>query len=358
MKDWIKATYYNWYNAVVVTKQRIGEAAAGRSFSEILRDYVEGVKSELGSLKDRVHDLKGTNYSLGMMHYKSGNMTDALLRFKMLKKFYPEMIELDYLIGRAYIENSEDVKAKPFIESYLKSQDQKYRKEAEYCYDVLENRKSNISAIPLTITEHTFDVISPEYNEIYFSGESSPQDQLFQMINANCIDIGMPYGHIVLDVGCGTGYMGELLKKHKIASVIHGLDISTNMIESCKALKTDDLSTYDALYKSDVDSFMSSYQQSTKFTIVSFSNFFLYYKDVSKCLAFASSVLADKGAIALNYKTSSEDLDVEFDTYMEEFRYGDAYITKLAAEAGLKIKTRNEVEFIDGDKGFCMILVK
>lgn len=358
MKDWVKATYNNWHHAFSMTSRSFKEEFSGRSLKQVISDYIQDIKVQFSGLSGKLHDLRGTNYKLGMEHYERGNFPDAIFRFKMLKRFYPDMKEADYFIARSYFENGNENSAKQFISEYLKSQDQKYRVEAEYTYDVLENRVQNIQVIPTQLAKHTFDVLSYDYDAIYLSSDETPQNTMFSMINSYCVESGSPFGHISLDIGCGTGYIGRMLKSAKIASVINGLDISPRMIEICNSLKNEGLKVYDQCYEQDFDSFILSYNQSTKFSIITISNFLLYYSKLDTCLNYLKPLLSDKGLIAITYKTSLVEGNVSFDPYMEEFRYNDEYVAKVIGDAGLQIQKKTEVTFVDGDKGFCMLLIK
>ena len=84
----------------------------------------------------------------------------------------------------------------------------------------------------------------------------------------------------------------------------------------------------------------------------------LYYSKLDTCINYLTQFLSDKGMIAITYKTSDIEGNVSFDPYMEEFRYSDEYVSQVIANSGLQVQKKTEVTFVDGDKGFCMLLIK
>lgn len=46
--------------------------------------------------KEKFKNLYQTNYNTGMHHLENGNLWDATLRFKIIKKFWPNKLEAQY----------------------------------------------------------------------------------------------------------------------------------------------------------------------------------------------------------------------------------------------------------------------
>ena len=77
----------------------------------------------------------------------------------------------------------------------------------------------------------------------------------------------------ILDLGCGTGLMGELLKPH--AEKLTGIDISSKIIEEARAKNV-----YDQLYQSDLNEFLQA--NTANFDLVSATDVLIYMGDLSK----------------------------------------------------------------------------
>jgi predicted TPR repeat methyltransferase len=327
-----------------------------KNLKEAVVDLLNKAKYELIEVRKKMKNLEHTNYDLGMYHYNSGNLSDAIFRFKMLKKIFKVSGQIDYFIGRCYIERNQIEKAKPYIESYLKGMDTTFREEAKYCYDLAYGRIQNIKAIPQSIVKRTFNLLAEKYDEIFFSKPNLPQDEVYKQLNAYVNEVGSPYGNKVLDLGCGTGYIAKMLKSNKVAGSIVGVDFSSKMIEICKALKIDHAPCYDILFEESFESYFSK-EIDKQFDIIIASKIISYFNDPLKLLTSCKEMLKTGGVIALTYKVSSQD-KVRFDSLFEEFQFDEAYVAKVALDCGLSIKSSVDVKFPDGDNGKLMLLIK
>ncbi len=59
--------------------------------------------TEYSVIREKMKDLSKTNYDLGMKHLENGRVSEAIFRFKMLKKFYPEYYEAYYQLAYCLI---------------------------------------------------------------------------------------------------------------------------------------------------------------------------------------------------------------------------------------------------------------
>jgi predicted TPR repeat methyltransferase len=347
----------SWHESYLKVKEKLVENLQGRSLKQATISIFSDLKNEVSSINHKVKDLRKTNYDLGMYHYNAGNLSDALFRFKLLKKFYQGIDELDFFIGRCYIERNMGNKAKPYIEAYLKSTDTRFREEAKYCYDLIHGRLKNIQKIPLKILERTFDILAPKYNDIFLSKPNPPQDEVYKAISAYMSEIGSPYGNRILDLGCGTGYIVELLKRHKIAGSAQGVDISSKMLDICKNLKVDGIPCYDTLNNEDLEIFLNK-EPSSQFDVIIASKTLHYFNDPKKLFDSCHKLLKPKGALVIAFKTSNDEELIQFDAFFEEFQFSHAYLSKQAKFHKLTVKNSVDVRFPDGDQGKIMLLIK
>ena len=53
-------------------------------------------QSFINDTKEKFRNLYQTNYNTGMYHLENGNLWDATLRFKIIKRFWPNKLEAQY----------------------------------------------------------------------------------------------------------------------------------------------------------------------------------------------------------------------------------------------------------------------
>lgn len=79
----------------------------------------EEVKEELISMKYKYDNLLETNYNLGLTHIENGNISDAIFRFRFIRKFWPNFHEALYQLAYCLILNKKIAEAKKVLEELL-----------------------------------------------------------------------------------------------------------------------------------------------------------------------------------------------------------------------------------------------
>jgi tetratricopeptide (TPR) repeat protein len=64
---------------------------------------IDEAVTEYGIIREKMKDLSATNYNLGMKHLENGRTSEAIFRFKMIKKFWPENYEAYYQLAYCLI---------------------------------------------------------------------------------------------------------------------------------------------------------------------------------------------------------------------------------------------------------------
>ncbi|HLL26073.1 MAG TPA: methyltransferase [Xanthobacteraceae bacterium] len=132
--------------------------------------------------------------------------------------------------------------------------------------------------------------------------------------------------HRVLDLGCGTGLMGEAVRKR--ADELVGVDLSPAMLAIAERKKI-----YDALNAGDLISFLGA--DPRLFDLILAADVFVYLDDLSPVLQMAASRLAAGGAIAFSIETHPGDGVILRDTL--RFAHGEPHLRAVAAEASLVV---------------------
>lgn len=87
--------------------------------TEFLGDKLEVAQSEFSVIKQKCKNLRETNYDLGLKHLENGNLTDAIFRFRFIKKFWPDLYDAYYQLSYCLVLNNELKKAKEILEELL-----------------------------------------------------------------------------------------------------------------------------------------------------------------------------------------------------------------------------------------------
>jgi len=74
---------------------------------------------EFGDVKAKVSNLLETNYNLGLKHLDKGNISDAVFRFRFVKKFWPEYLDAHYQLAYSLALNKKPYEAKKILTELL-----------------------------------------------------------------------------------------------------------------------------------------------------------------------------------------------------------------------------------------------
>ncbi|MCE3255039.1 MAG: Tetratricopeptide repeat [Rickettsiaceae bacterium] len=114
--------------------------------SGIFDKIASSVSSEYQSIKEKSKDLYSTNYKLGMRFLEEGNLKEAIFRFKITKKFWPNNYDAYYQLAICLILNEEFAEAQKVIDELLtKNPDYQidknhiYREKIDYLLGKIDN---------------------------------------------------------------------------------------------------------------------------------------------------------------------------------------------------------------------------
>ena len=68
-------------------------------FSDFLSKKYDDAWDELSIIKEKCKDLRQTNYELGLMHLEKDNLSEAIFRFRLIKRFWPNFFEAHYQLA-------------------------------------------------------------------------------------------------------------------------------------------------------------------------------------------------------------------------------------------------------------------
>ena len=144
----------------------------------------------------------------------------------------------------------------------------------------------------------------------------------------------------VLDLGCGTGLMGQAIRPH--AGQLSGVDLSAGMLRQARAK-----GIYDQLEKADIAAMPLVSQ---RFDLILAADVFIYLGALEQVVGWAAAHLAQTGLLAFTLEAAGPD-DPDF-VLQPSRRYAHSreYVQRLLAQAGLAI-TNLEPTVLRHDRG-------
>ncbi|WP_394777403.1 methyltransferase, partial [Undibacterium sp.] len=133
----------------------------------------------------------------------------------------------------------------------------------------------------------------------------------------------------IVDLGCGTGLCGVLLKPY--AGTLDGIDLSTAMLEQAKQKNI-----YDSLACTEISEFLGRLPQ--RYDVALAADVFVYIGDLSGIFSAASKALKAGGLFAFSVEEAaeSEQQDVVLRA-SRRFAHSLAYLHRMAGEHGFAI---------------------
>ena len=88
-------------------------------FIDFIQNKIQETKNEFGDIRAKMSNLLETNYNLGLKHLEKGNISDAVFRFRFIKKFWPECFDAYYQLAYALALNKKPYEAKKVLTELL-----------------------------------------------------------------------------------------------------------------------------------------------------------------------------------------------------------------------------------------------
>jgi predicted TPR repeat methyltransferase len=193
----------------------------------------------------------------------------------------------------------------------------------------LIGKESPSGAVPSAFAETLFDHYAGSFDEALVARLDY---RLPELLDRAIRAAGPGRFGLVLDLGCGTGLMGQRLRP--IADRLEGYDISSGMLSQARAK-----GIYDYLGKADLRDF--SYA-GPKADLVTAADVFIYVGALESVVKTIAGLLADGGVFAF----SVERLDGEGDFVLQSSRryaHAPRYVREVLAANGLELLSMETV---------------
>jgi predicted TPR repeat methyltransferase len=191
---------------------------------------------------------------------------------------------------------------------------------------------------PTAYVETLFDAYAPTFETALLQKLHYRVPELL----AKAIKAVAPARHYrsMLDVGCGTGLMGDYFR----ADVDHmaGMDLSEAMLQ-----KAEEKRVYDRLFKGDVNEL--DYPAGSADLIIA-ADVFVYVGDLDKAFSRLVEALGSDGLFAFSVETHVEDGELILQSSLR-YTHSQAYVRRVLAEHGLVASTidREAIRFDRGE---------
>ena len=281
---------------------------------------------------------ENSNFNIGTVYYKKKNFKEAEIYFKNAISLNPKFTEAYYNLGIIYHDQNKLNLAKKYYQDTLKL-DPKFS-EAEHILNSISGKTSKFA--PREYVEKLFDNYANEFDNSLLNDLNYKTPKIIKKIILN--DKNNKSGS-VLDLGCGTGLMGEELKLN--FHYIDGVDLSKLMIEKAYEKKI-----YRNLFHEEIERHLNG-------TILDYDYFvaadvFVYIGDLSNIFRIIKNKNKRKGRLIF----STEHCDREEYALTNKGRYTHSrkYIENLCKRFGyniiffdkFQIRKDNDINIIGG----------
>ncbi len=314
-------------------------------------DLYEDMKILFKESREKIKDLITTNFNLGIYHFKQGNITDAIFRFKLVIYFRPTELMAYYYLAKCMIIKNNSEKA---IDILKKSIESGYgSKESIYLLATLDRSQAHPEYIPLTIIENYFDNEALEFKKANTIEADHSNSKILFKICAEIIEKENKSIINIIDLGCGNGVSSLYFKEKFPSSNISGIDLSQEMINLSKKLKIQQIPVFDDLTKTEMMDFLNT--TSKKFDLITASNSLHYQKDLTSILNLARKALSDGGIMAFSIE-KSDSAKVDLNNSMKNYCFDRSIIETSIGNAKFNQLHISEHQINDHENYFYIVI--
>jgi predicted TPR repeat methyltransferase len=198
-----------------------------------------------------------------------------------------------------------------------------------HLFDALRGHAT--AAAPRSYVVAMFDDMAPRFEALLVG---TLEYRVPELLRA-AVDRVAPDRHFdhALDLGCGTGLTGRLLRP--IVDVLHGVDLSPKMIDLAQAK-----GGYDELHRADLIDYLHA--SSTRYQLITATDVLIYIGDLDPLFAAMRGNLAGGGLIACSIERH-DGVDVRL-APTGRYQHSRGYIERLATDYRLDVVAFDPIE--------------
>ncbi len=88
--------------------------------SSFAKERITDLGREARDMRRRMKNLLDSNYEVGMTHLSNGDVSDAIFRFRFIRKFWPDHLPSRYQLAYCLVLKGKKTEAKIILEELLK----------------------------------------------------------------------------------------------------------------------------------------------------------------------------------------------------------------------------------------------
>ncbi|OOG50624.1 tetratricopeptide repeat protein [Polaromonas sp. C04] len=259
---------------------------------------------------------------LGMAHAELGQMTPALQAFERALAIDPRQTGLWSRRGSLLRELGRLSEAAECFEQAL-ALGADPQLHGYYLASVRDGAAPGVA--PRAYVESLFDRYADEF-QTHLVG--ALRYRAHEVLVRGLAPLGPQRFRSVLDLGCGTGLIGPLIKP--MADRVDGVDLSSGMLEQARAC-----GSYTGLVHADAVDYLQS--AGRQYDLVLAADVFIYVGALDAVFAGAARVLAPGGLFGFSVELTADAHDLRL---LPSLRYAhsQAYVRRLAQEHGFEVR--------------------
>lgn len=285
-----------------------------------LGKLIEAKENYLKVIALNPNDIQ-TLFNLGVLAMQAGHLQEAVDYYSQTAHFEPNNFDAQNNLGFAYLMMRNRQQALLHFREALRIDPNNAA--VSHTINILAQDKK-LTASPKEYIQSLFDSYADHYDAHLVQILKYRVPELFYEL---IIKFSGDTKRDILDLGCGTGLCGEILKP--IAKSLVGVDISEKMLEIAR-----EKNIFDELMQSDLLPFLNNHPDA--YDLIVAGDVIVYFGDLTELLPAVAETLRAGGLFVFNAEINeSEDFKM---TDSGRFTQSRFYLDKLAKQSGLTIK--------------------
>lgn len=292
----------------------------------------------------KLQDLPKNNYQLGCSFMHSGQLRDAILRFRIALALRPNYPQAWYTLGCSYFRLGENAKAAQALKKALMlapgHTDALFMLSAVDPASVTPERRP--SRMPKATVIEFFTSVAATYDTVELENRYQGGQLVFDLLKPM---LKKP-DPVVVDLGCGSGIAARPWRT--LAARIVGVEMTPAMRRVAQAMTLQQVPLFNEVIEADLAT-DTGYVPAASAQVVLCINVASYVGDLTRLIATASAALASGGVFAITTEQAMPP-HTQYGLSPESGRFTHAagYVKQLAQQSGLTVAREQRVELYPG----------